>query len=135
MIFAAYALHWFFDSLKSKKYKKILISLVVLMLFFGFVNYDVEKLGMSSQLELKAADENMADIFKNSGLYGEAINEYNLALNLAPESVTAHCSLGDVYFRLGATQRGIYEYNIAKSLNLGYVRNFCRYGKNYEVMR
>jgi len=135
MIFAAYALHWFFDSLKSKKYKKILISLVVLILFFGFVNYDVEKLGMSPRLDLKTAHENMADIFMNNGLYGEAINEYNLALNLAPESVTAHCSLGDVYFRLGATQRGIYEYNIAKSLNPGYVRNFCRYGKNYEVMR
>ena len=105
------------------------------MLFFGFVNYDVEKLGMSPRLDLKTAHENMSDIFMNNGLYGEAINEYNLALNLAPESVTAHCSLGDVYFRLGATQRGIYEYNIAKSLNLGYVRNFCRYGKNYEVMR
>ena len=73
--------------------------------------------------------------YHGSGMFQEAINQYNVALNIEPDDAEIHCNLGNAYFALGKTDRAANEYRRAIAIDPGFVKTRENLGILYCRMR
>ncbi|MGB3341463.1 MAG: glycosyltransferase family 39 protein [bacterium] len=100
LIFAAYAVFWFIQEAKAKKFKRV--ALVSGMVLLGLVFVHTDLLAQHGDLIDKSIiHATYANHYFDQEQYNEALVEYNLALGHDPENIKTMNALGDTYYKLG----------------------------------
>ena len=76
----------------------------------------------------------IGDIYRDFGLYAEAVEEYKKALGLRPEFVDIKTSLGAVYRDMGNFSSSVKELKEAVEMNPAFRRSRVQLGLTYYIM-
>ena len=119
IIFASYALYWWFNQWKDKNYKGILFSAALSVPVFLIVNMRIITVDYSGSFNT------VGTIYARDGLYDEAINQFQKAIRLSPDYAQAYANLGDAYMDKGMLNKAIEEYKKAIGLEPDAVHLHC----------
>ena len=95
IIFSSFALIQLFRYFKESSFKKLFLSIAILVLFFFLCNsnlYHLDKTNFSQSYF------SLGNLFLKKGNFPKAEEEYSLALQENPSLPRAHLNLGNIYF-------------------------------------
>ncbi|MBI3008644.1 MAG: tetratricopeptide repeat protein [Candidatus Omnitrophica bacterium] len=119
IIFASYALYWWFNQWKNKNYKGILFSAALSIPVFLIVNMRIITVDYSGSFNT------VGTIYARDGLYNEAIDQFQKAIRFRPDYAQAYANLGDAYMDKGMLNKAIEEYKKAIGLEPDAVHLHC----------
>lgn len=100
LIFAAYAIFWIIQELRSKNYKKIALSGGLIVFIFGFVHTDLLN-AHRDFVDKNVIHATYANHYFDMAQYEKALVEFNKALEYNPGNTKTINALGDTYLKLG----------------------------------
>lgn len=101
IIFAAYALFWYYEQFKGRLYRPILLSLPGLLFFILLVNGTVPQMSASNKRELYYDYYIMGNVYITRGETEKALENYRKAVTINPRYPDVYNMLGDTYWKMG----------------------------------
>ncbi|MGB3478527.1 MAG: glycosyltransferase family 39 protein [bacterium] len=112
LIFAAYAIFWIVQELRSKNYKKIVLSGGLIVLILGFVHTDLLN-AHRDFVDKNVIHATYANHYFDMAQYEKALIEFNKALKYDPRNIKTINALGDTYSKLGNYDKARETYAIS----------------------
>ncbi len=106
IIFAVYFIRWFYESVKEKRVKYALVSLVPLFLFYYGMNYNLLKIDPYSH-KFDVAYSSQGICYGEAGRTDEALASFKEAVVINPSYPAALVGLGTAYLRSGDVDAGV----------------------------
>jgi tetratricopeptide (TPR) repeat protein len=108
LIFAAYAIFWIVQELRSKNYKKVILSCGLIIVVLWFVHTDLPG-AHGDFVDKNVIHATYANHYFDMGQYEKALAEFNKALKYDPSNTKTINALGDTYIKLA-------QYNEAREV-------------------
>lgn len=135
IILAAYALHWFFESLRAKKFQKAATALVPLAFFFLMVNQNLVNQGSSM------VHYNLGNKYMKMRKWEMAIEQYERSIQQNPTYISAHNNLALVFEKRPEWyDKGIREWKIVLKMaeerrDQGYIDRALRHLRKLRQLK
>jgi tetratricopeptide (TPR) repeat protein len=129
LLFAAYAIFYFYDKIKAGKINREAVPLVILVVLLILSNHNFFELGLQNSAQIH---QNLALTYSRQEKYPEAINEYKLAIAEAPRVSALYFGLGTTYLNMERYDDAIQQLKTAVSIDPNYYDAFINLGASYE---
>ncbi len=129
LLFAAYAVYYFWDRFREARWKNVIIPAVILIVLWLLSNTTFFDLGMMNVTQIH---HNLALTYARQEQYDKAIEEYNLAIEQTPRVPALHFGLGTTYMNMKRYPDAIEHLKIAVSLDPSYYDAFINLGNSYQ---
>jgi tetratricopeptide (TPR) repeat protein len=131
LMFAAYAILYFWEKFKSAQLKKAIVPLAFTLLLLVLCNINFFDMGLKNEAQIH---HNLALTLARQGKYAEAIEEYNLAIKETPGVPALYFGLGTTYKNMERFQEAVEQLTIAVSIKPDYTDAFINLGSSYEAL-
>jgi len=129
LLFAAFAVVYFWDFIRKAQWKNIAIPAVALIILLALSNINFFELGMRNITQIH---HNLALTFSRRGEYDQAIAEYNRAIERAPRSPALYFGLGTTYMNMERYPEAVEQLRIAISIDPSYYDAYINLGYSHE---
>lgn len=119
IIFASWTIFWWFHQWKKRGYRKILLSVALLVPIFLIVNMNL------IEVDFAGSYNTVGTIYARNGLYDKAIEQFQEAIKIRPDYAQAYANLGDGYTDKGMLNKAIEEYKKAIELEPDAIHLHC----------
>jgi tetratricopeptide (TPR) repeat protein len=129
LLFAAFAVVYFWDRIKDARWRNLVIPSAVLVVLLALSNTNFFDLGMRNITQIH---HNLALTYSRRGEYDKAIAEYNRAIERAPRAPALHFGLGTTYMNMERYSDAAEHLRIAVSIDPAYYDAYINLGYSYE---
>ena len=105
IIFASYAVYNLKNLAEKKRIKEVVFSLIAMSIIAFFVYRGVFSPNMEQRFYVPYV--NLGEVYKDKGMFKEAIQAYRKALYLQPDYADVYCRIGLVYHALGDNKKAV----------------------------
>jgi len=125
IIFSGFAISYFWNIIKEKKFKSAILFMLIFIVAFLFVNLGAQK------PDYAMAYYNLSALYLNRGEYDNAINSARESLEIFPETVLPRHILGMAYFYKGDSNEAIRQLNAALEIRPDFAQGYAFLGEIY----
>ena len=127
LLFSSHSVCWFFQRVKRRQVKALLLFGGAALVLFGAVN-----LGSSqARASLAVSHCNLGSLYFRRGSLGKAKSEYQRAIEYAPDYFKSHYNLGCLYLQMGLYGKAVGCFRTAIGLNPFYQDGYNNLGSAY----
>ena len=110
VLFASFSIYWLVEKIRSREYRPLRRSLLVLVALFIIVNSNL--FGVNKP-DLSSTYNTLGIVYTKKGWYDSAISILQESIKANPNSPLPHLHLGDVYYKKGYWGEALSEYGQA----------------------
>ncbi len=124
LLFSSHSVYWFFQRVKRRQVRPLLLFGGAALLLFGAVNFSTSQ----ARASLAVSHCNLGSLYLRKGFLGEAKSHYERAIECAPDYFKAHYNLGCLYLKVGLYGKAVDCFRTAIGLNPFYQDGYNNLG-------